>query len=280
MELTWASRVSSGAGVPGTSSAPTLGRSQETSGVGPPTEPSTLEWQEIGRVRGRRTSPQETALQPLTPSLCPLREDQCRPKHPRGRRVTATRRLHLTGHTMAGEGAMGRGQAGTHRPHIQPAPWSPSRTQPATSVPLSVAGAPGATAGYRGQVGGHSHDIRSAAAAAQTGQQTPRKEPIDCRRPDPGSPDCPPLPFLARATGGWHLAKHSPHLPPLVKIDVSILQGKGGGVKGPTLRQRAHPLSPHTRITGLCDSSDPLLLPLSSITPSARYRTLYVDHHR
>ena len=103
---------------------------------------------------------------------------------------------------MAGEGAMGRSQDGTHRPHSQPVPWSPSRTPPVTSVPLSVAGAPVATAGYRGQVGGHSHDIRSAAAAAQTGQQTPRKEPTDYRRPDPGSPDCPPFPFLGPATGG------------------------------------------------------------------------------
>lgn len=180
---------------------------------------------------------------------------------------------------------LGRGQwaevrTGHTDPHIQPVPWSPSRTQPVTSVPLSVAGAPVATAGYRGQVGGHSHDIRSGAAAAQTGQQTPKKEPTDCRRPDPGSPDCPPLPILGRATGGWHLAKHSPHLPPLVKIDVSILQGKGGGVKVLTLPQRAYPLSPHTRVTGLSDSSGPLLLPLSSITPSARYLTLYIEHHR
>lgn len=139
VELTWASRVSSGAGVPGTSSAPTLGRSQETSGVGPPTEPSTLEWQEIGRVRGRRASPQETALQPLTPSLCPLRDDQCRPKHPRGRRVTATRRLHLTGHAMAGEGAMGRSQDRTHRPPHSACALE-SQPHPASHLCASVSG--------------------------------------------------------------------------------------------------------------------------------------------
>lgn len=43
-----------------------------------------------------------------TPSLCPLRDDQRRPKHSRGRRVTSTRWLHLAGHSMAGE--RGNGQ--------------------------------------------------------------------------------------------------------------------------------------------------------------------------
>lgn len=144
-----------------------------------------------------------------------------------------------------------------------------------------MAGAPVATAGYRGQVGGHSHDIRSGDAAAQKGQQTPRKEPTDCRRPNPGSPDFAPLsPLWDGATDGWHPAKRSPHLPPLVKIDVSILQREEGGVRVLTLPQRAYPLSPHIGITGLCNSSGPLLLPLLSITPSARYLTLYIEHHR
>ena len=146
---------------------------------------------------------------------------------------------------------LGRGQwaevrTGHTDPHIQPVPWSPNGTQPVTSAPLSVAGALVATAGYRGQVGGHSHDIRSGAAAAQKGQQTPRKEPTDCSRPNPGSSDFALLsPSWDGATDGWHMAKHSPHLPPLVKIDVSILQGEGGGVRVPTLPQRAYPLFPH-----------------------------------
>lgn len=69
--------------------------------MGPPTEPRTLEWQEIGRVRGRRAGPQETALRPLPPSLCPLGDDQRWPEHPRCRRITSPKWLHLTGHTMA-----------------------------------------------------------------------------------------------------------------------------------------------------------------------------------
>lgn len=71
--LTWASRVSRGAGVPGTSSPPTLGRSQDTRGVGPPTEPRTLERQGI---RERAVAgPQETSSRAAVLLLCPLGDD-------------------------------------------------------------------------------------------------------------------------------------------------------------------------------------------------------------
>lgn len=51
----------------------------------------------------KKASPQDTTPKPPTASLCPLRDDQCWPKHSRGRRVTGSRWLHLAGHSMARE---------------------------------------------------------------------------------------------------------------------------------------------------------------------------------
>lgn len=105
--LTWASRVSRGAGVSGASSDPMLGWSQDTRWVGPPTELRTLERQEKGSIGGQAAGPQETpsAPAPALDSLCPLRDDQRWPKHPGGRRVTSAGRLHLAGHAVTGDRA-------------------------------------------------------------------------------------------------------------------------------------------------------------------------------
>lgn len=69
---------------------------------------------------------QDTTPQPLTPSLCPLRDDQRRPKHTRGRRVTGTSWFHLTGHLMAGRRASGqRAGCDTLIPTLNPSPGVP-----------------------------------------------------------------------------------------------------------------------------------------------------------
>lgn len=66
---------------------------------------------------------------------------------------------------------MGRGQ---HMPPTHTHPRPPAcvlqpPSQPVTSELQLMAGGPGAIAGYRGQVGGHSHDIRSGGVAARKG---------------------------------------------------------------------------------------------------------------
>lgn len=63
-----------------------------------------------------------------------------------------------------------------------------------------MAGGPVATAEYRGQVEGHSHDIHSGAAAAQKGQQTPGRGPQTVGAKIQGPPTFPFFPF-------WDMAR-------------------------------------------------------------------------
>lgn len=107
--------------------------------------------------------------------------------------------LHRTHGDWTRQITMGRGQ---HMPPTHPhTPTSPSpcppTTQPVTSELQLMAGGPGAIAGYLGQVGGHSHDIHSGGVAARKGQQTPGKEPSNCRSQNSGAPEfASPFPFL------------------------------------------------------------------------------------